>query len=122
VLELEQFLMEGAYNKIAQRQGALPDPSYEYFMSMLMDTVRDEIASCAESAYAKLSGDEAKKLLGFKSVKELITYSEERGWAVDSKGAVVFNEDVNPATSKDIPSMRLINQTLLYAKELERIV
>ena len=33
VLELEQFLMEGAYNKIAQRQSALPDPSYEYFMS-----------------------------------------------------------------------------------------
>jgi len=122
VLELEQFLMEGAYNKIAQRQGALPDPSYEYFMSMLMDTVRDEIASCAESAYAKLSGDEAKKLLGFKNVKELITYAEDRGWAVDSKGAVVFNEDVHPATSKDIPSMRLINQTLLYAKELERIV
>ena len=44
--------MEGAYNKIAQRQSALPDPSYEYFMSMLMDTVRDEIASGAQSAYA----------------------------------------------------------------------
>ena len=42
--------MEGAYNKIAQRQSALPDPSYEYFTSMLMDTVRDEIASCAQSA------------------------------------------------------------------------
>jgi 26S proteasome regulatory subunit N12 len=55
-------------------------------------------------------------------VKELITYAQDRGWVVDSKGGVVFNEDVKPATSKDIPSMRLINQTLLYAKELERIV
>jgi len=122
VLELEQFLMEGAYNKIAQKQGALPHPSYEYFMSMLMDTVRDEIASCAESAYAKLSGEEARKFLGFNTMKEYIEYAQGRKWAVDSAGSVVFNEDVKPATSKDIPSMRLINQTLLYAKELERIV
>ena len=122
VLELEQFLMEGAYNKIAQRQSALPDPSYEYFMSMLMDTVRDEIASCAQSAYASLSAAEAAELLGFSNVKDFEAYARDREWPLDADGSVVFNEDAKPANAKDIPSASLINQTLLYAKELERIV
>jgi 26S proteasome regulatory subunit N12 len=34
----------------------------------------------------------------------------------------VFREETAPPNAKDIPSMQLINQTLLYAKELERIV
>ena len=122
VLELEQFLMEGAYNKIAQRQSALPDPSYEYFMSMLMDTVRDEIASCAQSAYASLLAADAAKLLGFSNVKDFEAYARDREWPLDADGSVVFNEDAKPANAKDIPSASLINQTLLYAKELERIV
>jgi 26S proteasome regulatory subunit N12 len=122
VLELEQFLMEGAYNKITQRQNALPDPSYEHFMSMLMNTVRDEIASCAESAYASLTGAEAMKLLGFTSDEEFRMYAKTREWALDVNGGVVFNEEVAPASAKDIPAETLINQTLLYAKELERIV
>merc|ERR1712159_450705 len=122
VLELEQFLMEGAYNKIAQRQSALPDPSYEYFMSMLMDTVRDEIASCAQSAYASLSAAEAAMLLGFSNVKDFEAYARDREWPLDADGSVVFNEDAKPANAEDIPSASLINQTLLYAKELERIV
>jgi 26S proteasome regulatory subunit N12 len=122
VLELEQFLMEGACNKIAQRQNALPDPSYEYFMSMLMNTVRDEIASCAESAYGSLTGAEAMKLLGFANAQEFEKYANARDWTMDANGGVVFNEEVAPASARDIPAAALINQTLLYAKELERIV
>jgi len=122
VLELERFLMEGAYNKIAARQSALPDPSYEYFMSMLMDTVRDEIASCAESAYASLTAADATKILGFSNVNEYKAYAESREWNIDAAGNVVFNEESAPASAKDIPAMQLINNSLLYAKELERIV
>jgi len=122
VLELERFLMEGAYNKIAARRTALPDPSYEHFMSMLMDTVRNEIASCAQSAYASLSRDEAMRLLGFTSASEFERYAAEREWTMDASGCVIFNEDVVPASAKDIPAASMINQTLLYAKELERIV
>ena len=41
---------------------------------------------------------------------------------MDANGGVVFNEEVAPASARDIPAAALINQTLLYAKELERIV
>lgn len=122
VLELERFLMEGAYNKIAAHRSALPDPSYEHFMTMLVDTVRDEIASCAQSAYASLSRDEATRLLGFASASEFERYAAEREWTMDANGGVIFNEDAAPASAKDIPAASMINQTLLYAKELERIV
>ena len=48
---------------------------------------------------------------------------EARGWPLDATGgAYVFREEAAAPSAKDIPSMELINQTLLYAKELERIV
>ena len=34
----------------------------------------------------------------------------------------MFREEAAPPSAKDIPSVRLINQTLLYAKVLERLV
>ena len=49
--------------------------------------------------------------------------AEARGWPLDATGgAYVFREEATAPSAKDIPSMELINQTLLYAKELERIV
>lgn len=121
-VDLEQHLMEGSYNKILKAQGELPSPDYAHFMSMLTATVRDEIASCLEKAYASLSTSAAAKLLGIGSHAEMMTYAEEREWTVANGDTFVFREEAKAPSAKDIPSMQLINQTLLYAKELERIV
>ena len=124
VTNLEQQLMEGSYNKVLQAGGALPSPDYAHFMSMLTATVRDEIAACMEKAYATLTVTAAAKMLGMASAGEMATYGETRGWVVGGEGggSYVFREEAKAASAKDIPSMQLINQTLLYAKELERIV
>ena len=124
-VDLEQQLMEGSYNKILMAgAGALPSPDYAHFMSMLTATVRDEIAACLEKAYATLSVTAAAKMLGCASAAEAVTYGESREWVRSGGGdAFVFREEAAaPSAAKDIPSMQLINQTLLYAKELERIV
>eukprot|EP00976_Prorocentrum_cordatum_P037291 757774-Prorocentrum_minimum.AAC.8 len=39
-IELEQFLMEGAYNKVIAARKDIPAASYEYFMDLLMLTCR----------------------------------------------------------------------------------
>ena len=122
VTNLEQQLMEGSYNKILQAGGALPSPDYAHFMSMLTATVRDEIAACLEKAYATLPVTAAAKMLGVASAGEMASYGENRGWVVGGDESYVFREESKATSAKDIPSMQLINQTLLYAKELERIV
>lgn len=43
--QLEQQLMEGAYNKVLSAKSNVPDQSYLYFMDKLISTVR-YIISC----------------------------------------------------------------------------
>ncbi|CAA7406588.1 unnamed protein product [Spirodela intermedia] len=122
-VELEQSFMEGAYNRVLSARQAVPHESYVYFMDLLAKTVRDEIAGCSEKAYDHLSIADAKKILMFSLDQDLATYiSEERPeWEIRS-GCVFFQKARESAPSKEIPSLQLINQTLSYARELERIV
>jgi len=39
-LQLEQYLMEGAYNKLWNARADVPQETYTFFMDILMDTVR----------------------------------------------------------------------------------
>lgn len=52
---MEQFLMEGSYNKIFLSKDDVPAASYTFFMDILLDTVRGEICSCAEKTYEQIS-------------------------------------------------------------------
>ena len=47
-VSLEQYIMEGSYNKVLSLKGNVPAESYNFFFDILLNTVRDEIASCLE--------------------------------------------------------------------------
>ena len=47
-VSLEQNIMEGSYNKDLLAKGKVPAESYNFFIDILMDTVRNEIASCLD--------------------------------------------------------------------------
>ena len=47
-VSLEQYIMEGSYNKVLSLKGNVPAESYNYFFDILLNTVREEIASCVE--------------------------------------------------------------------------
>lgn len=77
-MQLEQFIMEGSFSKVLKaRVDGLYSKDGEYFMSMLTDTVREEIANCAEKAYASLSLESACKVLMLNSASELESYAQE---------------------------------------------
>jgi len=121
-LLLEQYMMEGAYNKVLSARGDVPAQPYTFFMDILMTTVRDELAGCAEKAYRYLSVIDAQKMLGFANAKQLEDYASQRGWTVKS-GLVSFPQpESSEAPAKADTSFKLIRQTLTYARELERIV
>ena len=119
--QLEQHIMEGSYNKVlAAKQGGLFAREGMYFMDLLVETVRDEIADCSEKAYASIASAELRALLMLGSDAELGEYADARGWAVGADGVVAFGGgDAKPLL---LPSKELIQETLSYAKELERIV
>ncbi|TKY59611.1 26S proteasome non-ATPase regulatory subunit 8-like A [Spatholobus suberectus] len=122
-VELEQSFMEGAYNRVLSARQTVPHDTYVYFMDLLAKTVRDEIAGCSEKAYDYLSIKDAKQMLLFSSDQELLEYIQEEHpeWEIKN-GSVFFQKAKESAPCKEIPSLQLINQTLSYARELERIV
>ncbi|XP_073001962.1 26S proteasome non-ATPase regulatory subunit 8 homolog A-like [Typha latifolia] len=122
-VELEQSFMEGAYNRVLIARRTVPHETYVYFMDLLAKTVRDEIAGCSEKAYGYLSINDAKKILMFSSDQEIFEYinQEHPEWEIKD-GSVIFQRAKESQPCKEIPSLQLINQTLSYARELERIV
>ena len=93
-----------------------------FFMDMLTQTVREEIADCSEKAYASIGAPALQSLLMFATPKELAEFAEQRGWSVDGATVTFAAMEEDAPLSAKLPSTQLIQQTLSYAKELERIV
>jgi 26S proteasome regulatory subunit N12 len=49
--------------QIFQAKGNVRAESYNFFIDIFLDTIRDEIAACLEKAYEKISMNEAARML-----------------------------------------------------------
>jgi len=119
-VSLEQYIMEGSYNKVLLAKGNVPAESYKYFIDILMITVRSEIASCLEKAYADISCSDAARMLSI-GAGDVNAYATERGWQIvggrlQFRGADAENEE------QGVPSVQLANMAITYAREMEQIV
>lgn len=144
---LEQFLMEGSFHRVFLSKGNVPAQNYTFFINMLMDTIRREIASCVEKAYAHVSKrckyipshiffliftffkptqmlvEEASKVLMFDSLEQLLQFAEKRSWLRDSTARYfTFSQEKKKEDLHFIGNTFLICQELGYARELEKIV
>ncbi|XP_071479146.1 26S proteasome non-ATPase regulatory subunit 8-like [Diadema antillarum] len=119
-VSMEQYLMEGSYNKVFLAKGNVPADSYRVFMDILLETIQREIAACVEKAYTKISIQEGARLLFITSLPDVKTFAKERGWELGSDNYFHFKEDKK--ADDVIPSYELALQAIDYAKELEMIV
>eukprot|EP00573_Skeletonema_grethae_P011666 CAMPEP_0201696764 /NCGR_PEP_ID=MMETSP0578-20130828/8316_1 /ASSEMBLY_ACC=CAM_ASM_000663 /TAXON_ID=267565 /ORGANISM="Skeletonema grethea, Strain CCMP 1804" /LENGTH=262 /DNA_ID=CAMNT_0048182793 /DNA_START=79 /DNA_END=867 /DNA_ORIENTATION=+ len=122
-ITLERQLMVGSYDEVLNAGMNVPDASYTFFMENLMETVRDAIADCVEVTYKSLKLTDAVSMMKLDSVEELHEYVEEKrdDWLVEGD-MLTFQPPPVGSKAADIPSMKLISQSLSYATELERIV
>jgi len=123
-VKLEQYLMEGAYNKVVLNEKSIPSPYYLPFVKILMDTVRRDIATCVEKSFKQILLKDATQMLLFDNDKDLLAFSKARGWHND-KDIFHFDRiqsqiDGTPRASLD--TKRIAIQNLYYAKQLEMIV
>ncbi|KAK7695513.1 hypothetical protein QCA50_000149 [Cerrena zonata] len=120
-INLERWLMEGSYSKVWNAREEAPAEEYKYFVDEIMGTIRNEIASCEETAYESLPLKDAGTLLFFKTQSELVQFAQKRGWQVDlTGGAIRFAK--KGEDKAEIPRQKLIAANLQYARELEQIV
>ncbi|KAH8106095.1 SAC3/GANP/Nin1/mts3/eIF-3 p25 family-domain-containing protein [Cristinia sonorae] len=120
-INLERWLMEGSYSKVWNAREEAPAEEYKFFVDSLMGTIRNEIASCEETAYESLPLKDAATLLFFTSQSELLAFAKQRGWQVNlSSGTITFSR--KGEEKMEIPKEKLIAANLQYARELEQIV
>ncbi|KAI0978197.1 hypothetical protein GJ496_003850 [Pomphorhynchus laevis] len=123
---LEQCLMEGNYNKIYLCRDTAPSPYIRFFVDRLIMSVRNEIASCVENSFEKLSTEDVINILHFDSQKQLSQIISERNWNVDDDGYLHFNpQSLNKQRSHDqrcLDQKGYILQFIEYATEIEAII
>ncbi|XP_014285507.1 26S proteasome non-ATPase regulatory subunit 8 [Halyomorpha halys] len=121
-LSLEQYLMEGNYNKIFLAKGNVPAESYNFFIDILLETIRNEIAGCLEASYQKISANDATRMLNLASNSSLKDYALKKNWQVGKDNYYYFGLNEKKKSEEALPSKELVSQTLEYARELEMIV
>ena len=122
-IQLERQLMVGSYDELLSAHARIPDPSYAFFMDNLLQTVRDSIADCVEVSYKTMKTTDAMTMMKFDSPQQLVDYIEEcrDDWIVEGD-TICFQPPPSGSKATDIPSLKLIAQSLSYATEMERII
>lgn len=122
-VSLEQYLMEGSYNKVFLSKGNVPAKHYTFFIDILLDTIREEIGACIEKAYERINIQEAARLLFFDNIKQMTEFAKKREWDLNNDNILQFNTiKKETQTANKIPAIQLASQAIDYAKELEMIV
>ncbi|VDM34152.1 unnamed protein product [Hydatigera taeniaeformis] len=119
-LSMEQYLMEGSFHKVFLSKGNVPSERYNYFIDILLDATRDEVASCIEAAYEELSVEEAAKALFFTKPEQMKAYAKQRHWT-QVNGRYIFAKS-NKQTENALPATDLAKILLYYTHELEQII
>ena len=120
-VSLEQFIMEGSYNKVIVMKDNVPAESYAFFINKLLGTIRDEIASCMEKAYEHIALGECARMLQMGSTAQAREYFAQRGWIVEGD-KVKFAAAVEKKMIEEVPTMELAKMSITYAREMEQIV
>ena len=82
---IAQYLMEGSYNKVFLARFNVPAESYLFFIDILLDTIREQIAACMTASYDSVTVAEATKLLFYDSQSKTVQFAEKNGWKGDGK-------------------------------------
>ena len=117
-VSLEQWLMEGRYNKVFLSKDNVPAESYLFFINLLLDTIRAEIASCIESAYEQISLQEAARILFLDNVSQVEEFAKRKQWQVSNQRLLFSPTAAKDKVLEQIPSHQLMTHTISYAREL----
>ncbi|PGH11693.1 hypothetical protein AJ79_04716 [Helicocarpus griseus UAMH5409] len=124
-VELERSLMEGSYDKVWRetKSERVPSEDFGIFSSVLVGTIRSEIADCSEKAYPSLPISNAKNLLFLDSEGAVVEFAQARGWILRD-GRIYFPqaEAAQTEQAEKGASGSIIENAVGYARELETIV
>jgi len=119
-IEFEECLMQGSYNKMFKQLQNLPAPNYQFFVDLLFESIREQVATCMEASYQTMAKDSAAKMLFMDPVKPNFNeYVAKRGWVL-KKDVFEFPKEIRK--EETVPSEELVQTAVSYARALEIII
>jgi hypothetical protein len=112
-------------HQVMQAATQPPVQYYSFFLTSLLETVRSNICECVIASYRSLSLQAATEVLMFNTTAETMEFisSKHPELSVESGTIDLISHKGDSAKlEEERKSHRLIEQTLTYAAELERIV
>lgn len=147
VTQIERSITEGSYQEVRNLLHDTPKPKdcFAPHVALMQQTVRLEMAECAQASYDSLPLLNLTTLLLLKDTKATEAFARERGWRVhDGRVSFPKTQSIQPGSDAQAAAsqldghstlddttiaaeqldakQRLITQTLGYARELESIV
>ncbi|NXE99991.1 PSMD8 ATPase, partial [Menura novaehollandiae] len=121
-VSLEQYLMEGSYNKVFLAKGNIPAESYTFFIDILLDTIRSGTPKTPQTP-----PNPSELLNPFNPQIPLQNIPKNhpklrRGWVLGPSNYYSFGGRQQKAEDPPIPSTELATQVIEYARQLEMIV
>ena len=130
-VSLETYFVQGSYQKILTQQHNLPVAQYKFFIDKFVDAIRYQIARSAERSYDSLKLVDMQKMFMIDDKAELMEFIKQNqqmdkeqkndGTVWEIRGERLFFLKEKTELS-DIPSIKMINTSLEYATELNRII
>jgi hypothetical protein len=116
--------MIGSYDQVMEAASHPPVEYFSFFLTSLFETVRLNIWDCILSSYRSLTLAAATDMLMFSNPSETRAFLEMKsdGTLTIHNDVIDLNSQKDVKSEEEIRSHRLIEQTLTYAGELERIV
>jgi 26S proteasome regulatory subunit N12 len=92
-------------------------------VQILVNTIRLEIASCAQRSYPSLSISSAKNLLFLDSEGAVVEFAKQQGWTLE-EGRIYFPglEAEKDMSGHEGDQKEVISNMIGYARDLEMIV
>lgn len=122
--QLDQHLSVGSYDQVMIAAAKPPVSYFTFFLTSMLETVRLNIAECAAAAYSTLTVKGATEVLMFNSEEDTLSFISEAypDWVIDTMLNTIDLRASKTSKKDEIASVQLIQQTLGYATEMERIV
>ncbi|KAK8869872.1 hypothetical protein IAR55_000440 [Kwoniella newhampshirensis] len=148
-VDLERWLMEGAYNKVYRARDRVPREEFGFLLERLMGTVRGQIASTIETSYPSLPLSNAAALLFYKpgETSQLVEFVTQRGWTLqptsqtltfplstkpdialaakqpsDDSSTAALDALKGKGVRRGVPMVTMVGPALKLAQQLEAIV
>jgi 26S proteasome regulatory subunit N12 len=99
------------------------DADFVLLLQILVNTIRLEIASCAQRSYPSLSISSAKNLLFLDSEGAVVEFAKQQGWTLE-EGRIYFPglEAEKDVSGHEGDQKEVISNMIGYARDLEMIV